>query len=108
MPRTPSILAVRTRPHKLATYPDYENWTQLFDLEADPYEVRNLVGYRAETRLHVEMCQLLSRQLRETGYIERSGPDRWLIGLTDSFVSKREHARMPVDPRRPPLLHPNC
>lgn len=107
-PRTPSILALRTRTHKLVTYPDYENWTQLFDLEADPYEMRNLVGYRQATRRHVEMCQLLARQLRETAYVDRSGPDRWLIGLADSFVTTREHAGMPIDPRRPPLLHPNC
>lgn len=108
VPRTPSILAVRTATHKLVTYPDYENWTQLFDLEADPYEVRNLVGYRKEVNRHVQMCHLLGQLLRDTEYIDRSGPGRWLIGLTDSYFTYRDHAMIPVDVRRPPLLHPNC
>jgi arylsulfatase A-like enzyme len=107
-PRTPSILAVRTTTHKLVTYPDYENWTQLFDLEADPYEMRNLVGYRKAVKRHVEMCELLAQQLRDTGYVNRSGPERWLVGLTHSYHTYRAHAVTPVDPRRPPLLHPNC
>jgi len=108
IPRTPSILAVRTPTHKLVTYPDFPNWTQLFDLEADPYEIRNLVGYQKEIQRHVDMCNLLAQLLRETGYVDRGGLNKWLIGLTDSWFTYREHATTPVDPRRPPLLHPNC
>lgn len=108
VPRTPSILAVRTATHKLVTYPDYENWTQLYDLEADPYEMRNLVGYRKTVAYHVRLCERLDELLRDTGYIDRSGPGRWLVGLTDSYFTYRQHALIPVDPRRPPLLHPNC
>lgn len=107
-PRTPSILALRTRTHKLVTYPDYPNWTQLFDLEADPYETVNLVGYRRELGRHARLCEMLERELRDTGYVDRAGADRWLVGVTDSYVTRREHAAIPVDPRRPPLLHPNC
>jgi arylsulfatase A-like enzyme len=40
---TPTILAVRTRTHKLITYPGHDEWTELFDLENDPYETQNLV-----------------------------------------------------------------
>lgn len=108
VPRTPSVLAVRTATHKLVTYPDFENWTQLFDLEADPYETRNLVGYQSETARHVEMCELLEQLLRQTDFVDRGGLNKWLIGLTESWFTYQEHASTPVDPRRPPLLHPTC
>jgi arylsulfatase A-like enzyme len=39
----PTVLAVRTRTHKLITYPGHDEWTELFDLEDDPYETENLV-----------------------------------------------------------------
>jgi N-acetylglucosamine-6-sulfatase len=107
-PRSPSILALRTATHKLITYSDFENWTELFDLEADPYERRNLVGYREEINRHVEMCDLLAQALADTGFIDRPSLNTWLIGITDSYFTYQEHSRTPVDPRHPPLLHPNC
>ena len=36
------MFAVRTRTAKLVRYPGYPSWTELFDLEADPGEMRNL------------------------------------------------------------------
>jgi N-acetylglucosamine-6-sulfatase len=41
---TPTMLAVRTQTHKLITYPGHDEWTELFDLENDPYETTNLAG----------------------------------------------------------------
>jgi arylsulfatase A-like enzyme len=38
----PTVLAVRTTTHKLITYPSHDEWTELFDLKADPYETKNL------------------------------------------------------------------
>jgi arylsulfatase A-like enzyme len=46
----PTVLAVRTATQKLVTYPGREDWTEVFDLRADPYETRNLAkdaGLRA-------------------------------------------------------------
>ncbi|MEX2308858.1 MAG: sulfatase-like hydrolase/transferase [Pirellulales bacterium] len=40
---SPTMLAVRTATHKLITYPGHDEWTELFDLENDPYETKNLV-----------------------------------------------------------------
>ncbi len=68
----PTILAVRTPTHKLITYPDFEKWTELFDLEADPDEMRNLVGYRNSISRHIEMCNLLQQMLAETDYIRQT------------------------------------
>ncbi|WP_206291589.1 sulfatase-like hydrolase/transferase [Humisphaera borealis] len=36
----PTILAVRTDTHKIIKYPGHDDWTELFDLKADPYERR--------------------------------------------------------------------
>jgi arylsulfatase A-like enzyme len=41
---SPTVLAVRTKTHKLVTYPGHDEWTEVFDLSNDPYEVKNLVG----------------------------------------------------------------
>ncbi len=107
-PRVPTILALRTPTHKLVTYPDFEKWTELFDLEADPDEMRNLVGYRNYTARHIEMCNMLQQLIAETGYTAKPSPDQWLIGLTDSYATYQAHARKPEASRRPPLLMPNC
>lgn len=40
----PTVLAVRTATHKLVTYPGRKDWTELFDLQADPYEISNLAA----------------------------------------------------------------
>ncbi len=38
----PTTLAVRTATHKLITYPGHDDWTELFELQSDPYETKNL------------------------------------------------------------------
>lgn len=41
---SPTVLALRTKTHKLITYPGHDEWTEVFDLTSDPYELKNLVG----------------------------------------------------------------
>ncbi len=41
---SPTVLAVRTDTHKLITYPGHDEWTEVFDLVKDPYEIKNLVS----------------------------------------------------------------
>ncbi len=38
----PTVLAVRTERAKLIKYPGHDDWTELFDLAADPYETKDL------------------------------------------------------------------
>lgn len=40
----PTVLALRTTTHKLVTYPGKQDWTEVFDLKADPYETKNLAA----------------------------------------------------------------
>ena len=52
---SPTVLAFRTTTHKLITYPGHEEWTEIFELSQDSYELRNLVGDKAlNDKLHKE------------------------------------------------------
>lgn len=55
MPRTPMVLAVRTENAKLIKYPGHDDWTELFDLKNDPYEMRNLAKDAASKDLLTRM-----------------------------------------------------
>lgn len=44
---SPTVLALRTTTHKLITYPGHEEWTEIFELSQDSYELKNLVGDKA-------------------------------------------------------------
>jgi len=45
----PTLYAVRTTTHKLVKYPNRPEWTEVFDLVADPYEIKNLTSDAALT-----------------------------------------------------------
>jgi arylsulfatase A-like enzyme len=60
---TPTTTAVRTKDAKLIKYPGHEDWTELFDLRADPYETQNL----ATDSAHAEL-----RKSLETEYEKQS------------------------------------
>ena len=64
----PTLFAVRTEGWKLVLYPGYPSWTELYDLDADPGEVRNLAR---EPELAARVGEL-SAELRELE--QRLGP----------------------------------
>ncbi|MFM1767993.1 MAG: hypothetical protein RJA22_522 [Verrucomicrobiota bacterium] len=66
--RIPDITAVRTASAKLIRYPGHEDWTELFDLAADPYELRNLHRDPARAGLRRELEALHEQLAREVGY----------------------------------------
>jgi arylsulfatase A-like enzyme len=54
---TPTVTAVRTTSAKLIKYPGHDDWTELFDLGHDPYEMKNLFRdpAAADLRRRLEM-----------------------------------------------------
>lgn len=56
----PTCYAIRTASHKLVKYPNLPGFTEVFDLAADPYEIKNLVSDKALTaRLDAELATLM-------------------------------------------------
>ena len=56
----PTLYAVRTATHKLVKYPNHPEWTEIFDLTADPYEIKNLAADTAlRSKLEVELNSLV-------------------------------------------------
>jgi arylsulfatase A-like enzyme len=41
---SPTIVALRTETEKLITYPGNDEWTEVYDIASDPYELKNLVN----------------------------------------------------------------
>lgn len=66
--RVPDITAVRTADAKLIKYPGHEEWTELFDLKSDPYEMRNLYGEPARVELRQQLEAEHGRLAQEVGY----------------------------------------
>jgi N-acetylglucosamine-6-sulfatase len=66
-PRVPPWQAVRTERWKYVRYPENAGWDELYDLEADPKEERNLVRDPAATERLGEMRKELQRLLAATG-----------------------------------------
>ena len=64
----PTLLAVRTAGAKLIKYPGHDDWTELFDLKADPYETKNLAGDPAAKELLARMQAELDAQSHAAGY----------------------------------------
>jgi N-acetylglucosamine-6-sulfatase len=60
-------VAVRTATHKYIQYRELENMNELYDLDADPYEERNLVAERAARPVLERIQGELARLRRETG-----------------------------------------
>lgn len=59
---SPAVQAIRTDSAKLARYPGHAEWTELFDLRSDPYEMKNLIDDPAKAELREQLEAELRRQ----------------------------------------------
>ena len=64
----PTNLALRTERAKLIRYPGHPEWTELFDLAADPQEMRNLYADPAQAALRKELEAEFERQTKLVGF----------------------------------------
>ncbi len=68
-PGVPTILGVRTERWKYVTYPDLlDDISELYDLEADPGELRNLIGVPEYAEVTQLMQGRLEQELSQTDY----------------------------------------
>jgi arylsulfatase A-like enzyme len=74
--RVPDITAVRASDAKLIKYPSHDDWTELFDLKADPYEMTNLFHEAAHAELRGRMEKEHDRLAKSTGYLVPDYTDR--------------------------------
>lgn len=58
----PTVLAVRTDTAKLIKYPGHDEWTEVFDLKADPFEKVNLAHDPAHAALRKQLEEEFERQ----------------------------------------------
>ncbi|MGZ5505955.1 MAG: sulfatase family protein [Limisphaerales bacterium] len=58
----PTIYAVRTDGSKLVQYPRHQDWTEMFNLKADPYETNNLATNPAQKDLRSKLQTEFERQ----------------------------------------------
>ena len=66
--RVPDITAVRTEDAKLINYVGHDEWSELFDLKADPFETRNVIGDPAYKAVRDRLTAEHERLLIEVGY----------------------------------------
>lgn len=64
----PTVLAVRTDTAKIIKYPGHDDWTELFDLTADPYETKNLAADPASKELLAKMQAEFDRQAKAVDF----------------------------------------
>jgi len=67
-PGTPALVGVRTETAKLVKYPGHDEWTELFDLISDPYELKNLVKDASSKELMAKMQKEFELQSTAVGF----------------------------------------
>lgn len=83
---TPTTLAVRTASAKLINYPGNEKWSELFDLEKDPYETRNLYDDPSASKLRKKMTAEFRKQTKKIDFAWPVLEDKPVIDENGKYV----------------------
>jgi arylsulfatase A-like enzyme len=92
---TPSLTGVRTATAKLIKYKDHEEWTELFYLAHDPYELKNLFSDPSAAKLHTALEAEYEKQKLAVGWV-------WLAYASDPAKFGRDFNK-PADTAGKPL-----
>lgn len=65
---SPTVTALRTETNKLILYPGHDDWTELFDLQPDRFEMHNLARDAEHAELLKKMRAEHDRLAKEIGY----------------------------------------
>jgi arylsulfatase A-like enzyme len=65
---TPTTTAVRTQTAKLIKYPGHADWTEMFDLQADPYETKNIFADPAHADLRKSLEAAYDEQAKAIAF----------------------------------------
>lgn len=68
-PQTPTMTGVRTDTAKLIMYPGHADWTEVFDLRADPYEIKNLANDPSSKPLLQKLTSEYDKQVSATAFL---------------------------------------
>lgn len=63
----PTLFAVRTTNAKLVLYPGHPEWSEMFNLAADPYEINNLYNVPEHAAMRASLRAEFDRLAAETG-----------------------------------------
>jgi hypothetical protein len=80
----PTIFAVRTESAKLIQYPGHTDWTEVFDVKADPYEMNNLATNAAQSNFRADLESEFDRQAKKVDFRIPDYADK----LDDSVLQK--------------------
>ncbi len=83
---SPTVLAYRTETQKLITYPGHEEWTEVFDLASDPYELKNLVTDQP-------LREKLSKQMEEAQAAVKFRMPELLVDQGQPVPANKKNAR---------------
>lgn len=65
---TPTLTGVRTATHKLLKYRDHPEWTELYDLAADPFETKDVYGDPEHAAIREKLEKEYDRLAKELAY----------------------------------------
>jgi arylsulfatase A-like enzyme len=74
--KIPTVTAVRSDTAKLIKYPGHDEWTELFDLEKDPYELKNLYKDPAAATLRREMESRYATEAQKVKFVVPAYADK--------------------------------
>jgi hypothetical protein len=88
----PTVFGVRTESAKLIKYPGHDEWTEVFDLKADPYEIKNLAADPAHAELRTSLEVEFEKQSKLVGFVIPEYADEKTGAAVEPASGKRANA----------------